>query len=67
MTKTEPSIHLYEGRPYVTSDQQRTNGILAKWLWERSSDNPANYPINGKEYERDQIAEHNSMQHRQYR
>ncbi len=67
MTKTEPSIHLYAGRPYVPSHEQKSNGILSRWLWERSCENPANYPDYAEQYERDQIAEHAGMQHRNYR
>lgn len=56
--------HLYS-QPrdkYVSSLDTPHEGILARWLWERSSANPANYPETAESYQADQIAEHASMQ-----
>lgn len=34
---------------YVPAIWQQERGILARWSWERSSDNPSNYPDVGYE------------------
>ena len=39
-----PSQSLLEGKPYTPADKTDTHGILARWRFERSEDNPANYP-----------------------
>ena len=44
LRRTEPTRGLLQGGPYVSHWNQDTDGILSRWKWERSSDNPANYP-----------------------
>ena len=39
-----PSQSLLQGKPYTPADKQHTEGILARWMFERGPDNPVNYP-----------------------
>lgn len=56
--RTDPSKHLYQDSGYVTSHRQQTDGILARWLWDRSNENPANY---ADDYQLSAIADNNSL------
>jgi hypothetical protein len=72
-TPTQPTRHLCGPKPakYVPASHQNTDGILARWNWQRNSENAANYltdfdmpeplpapPVDGDEYQREQINEH---------
>lgn len=42
--RTDPTVSLLDGARYVHSMDTPFDGILARWRWERSGENPANYP-----------------------
>lgn len=67
LRKTIPSRLLFDPNqatrlPYVPALETPYVGVLARWHWDRSADNPANYPETGDEIQASAIAEHNSME-----
>lgn len=52
--RVEPTKSLLKNGPYVPAHRTATDGVLARWLWERSSENPANYPQDVPEWVREE-------------